>query len=131
MRFLPWLEFGFSSLTHYRTHLTSRDKPDVTKAQMAYTSNLSDAEWKNIEPILPKRKRTRPAKWSQREILDGILYQLKNGCNWVDLPKDFPPYSTVFWHFKRWRENEGFAKMLTQLHGQVRVVAKKKLNIVH
>ena len=98
---------------------------------MAYTSNLSDAEWKIIEPELPKRKRTRPSKWSQREILDGVLYQLKNGCNWVDLPKDFPPYSTVFWHFKRWRENEGFAKMLTQLHGKVRLAAKKNLSIVH
>ncbi|WP_353735274.1 transposase [Okeania sp. SIO2C2] len=39
-----------------------------------------------IEPLLPKKKKTRPEKWSNREILDGILYQLKNGCNWCDLP---------------------------------------------
>ncbi|WP_442939112.1 transposase [Nostoc sp.] len=31
-------------------------------------------------------------------MFNGILYQLKNGCNWQDLPKDFPPYSTVYWH---------------------------------
>ncbi|WP_366664731.1 transposase [Moorena sp. SIO3E8] len=41
--------------------------------------------------------------WSKRQILDGILYQLKNGCNWCDLPRDLPPYSTVFWYYKQWR----------------------------
>ncbi|WP_347276482.1 transposase [Chroococcidiopsis sp [FACHB-1243]] len=45
---------------------------------------------------LPKKKQTRPPKWTKRQILDGVFYQLKNGCNWGDLPKDLPPYSTVF-----------------------------------
>ena len=66
---------------------------------MAYTSSLTDREWEIIEPLLPKKKRTRPPKWSKREILNGVLYQLKNGCpkgyrsayNWVDLPNDLPP----------------------------------------
>lgn len=60
-----------------------------------------------IEPLLPKKKRTFPPKWTKREILDGVLYQLKNGCNWCDLPKDLPPYSTVFWHYKQWRIGRG------------------------
>lgn len=59
---------------------------------MAYSSSLTDAEWDILEPlllqILPQKKRTRPCNWTKREILDGILYQLKNGCNWEDLPKD-------------------------------------------
>ncbi len=63
---------------------------------MPYKSSLSDEEWKMLEPllseILPPKKQTRPANWSKREILDGIFYQLKNGCNWQDLPKDLPPY---------------------------------------
>ncbi|WP_293059769.1 transposase [Okeania sp. SIO2B3] len=50
------------------------------------SSSLTDKEWVIIEPLLPKKKKTRPEKWSKREILDGILYQLKNGCNWCDLP---------------------------------------------
>jgi transposase len=65
---------------------------------MSYSSNLSDAEWELLEPhlrqVLPKKKRTRPQNWSHRQIIDAILYQLKNGCNWNDLPRDFPPYST-------------------------------------
>ncbi len=49
---------------------------------MAYSSSLTDAEWAVLEPllpqILPQKKRTRPADWTKRELLDGILYQLKN-----------------------------------------------------
>jgi transposase len=74
---------------------------------MSYSSSLTDAEWEIFEPllleILPKKKRTRPCDWSKRELIDGMLYQLKNGCNWKDLPKEFPPYSTVYWHYKQWR----------------------------
>ncbi|WP_445302563.1 transposase [Microcoleus sp. MON2_D5] len=50
---------------------------------MSYSSSLTDAEWEIIEPllpqILPQKKQTRPCNWTKREILDGILYQLKNG----------------------------------------------------
>lgn len=45
-----------------------------------------------IEPLLPLKKKTQLPKWTKRQILDGVLYQLKNGCNWQDLPKDLPPY---------------------------------------
>jgi len=63
---------------------------------MPYSTNLTDAEWEILSPllnqILPHKKKTRPPNWTQREILNGIFYQLKNGCNWADLPKDLPPY---------------------------------------
>ena len=52
---------------------------------MPDSSSLTDREWEILEPLLPKKKRTRPPKWSKREILNGILYPLKNGCNWCDL----------------------------------------------
>ncbi|MFN6474606.1 MAG: transposase [Nostoc sp. SerVER01] len=53
---------------------------------MPYSSSLSDKEWEIIEPLLPQKKQTRPPKWTKRQILDDIFYQLKNGCNWCDLP---------------------------------------------
>lgn len=53
---------------------------------MPYSSSLTDKEWEIIEPLLPQKKRTRPPRWTKRQILDGIFYQLKNGCNWCDLP---------------------------------------------
>jgi transposase len=97
---------------------------------MSYSSNLTDGEWKIVEPLLlellPKKKRTRPSEWSKRELLDGMLYQLKNGCNWQDLPKEFPPYSTVYWHYKQWRNAGVFEELMRVLHGQVREQVKKK-----
>jgi transposase len=93
---------------------------------MQYSSSLTDKEWEIIEPLLPKKNRTNPSKWSKRKILDGILYQLKNGCNWCDLPKDLPPYSTVFWHYKQWRAQGVIEEIRDVLHGQVRQQIKKK-----
>ncbi len=67
---------------------------------MTYSSSLSDPDWEILEPllkeILPAKKQTRPLAWTKREIFDGILYQLKNGCNWQDLPKDLPPFTQRF-----------------------------------
>jgi transposase len=59
-------------------------------------------------------------------LIDGILYRLKNGCNWEDLPKDLPPYSTVYWHYKQWRESGTIEKLMTVLHEQVRAHVNKK-----
>ena len=97
---------------------------------MSYSSSLTDQEWEILVPllpeILPQKQQTCPPKWSKREILDGIFYQLKNGCNWQDLPKDLPPYSTVYWHYKQWREAGAIAQLMNLLHGQVREQVKKK-----
>jgi transposase len=93
---------------------------------MSYSSNLTDREWEIIEPLLPRKKKTNPGKWTKREIFDGVLYQLKNGCNWQDLPKDFPPYSTVYWHYKQWRSEGVIQTIMTTLHGKVREQVNKK-----
>ena len=57
---------------------------------MPYSSNLTNEEWEIIEPLLPQilppKKQTRPCNWTKRELLDGMFYQLKNGCNWEDKP---------------------------------------------
>jgi hypothetical protein len=83
----------------------------------------------HIEPILhqilPIKKATRPPNWTKREILNGIFYQLKNGCNWQDLPKDLPPYSTVYWYYKQWRSQGVLEELMRVLHSQVREQAKK------
>ena len=101
---------------------------------MPYSSSLTDEKWEILEPlpllphILPTKKQTRPCNWTKREILDGIFYQLKNGCNWQDLPKDLPPYSTVYWHYKQWRAEGTIETLMDILHNQVREQVKKKPN---
>lgn len=92
---------------------------------MGYTSSLSDQEWAIVEPLLPKRKKTCPCKWTKREVFDGIMYHLKNGCSWADLPKDFPPSGTVYGYYSEWREAGVFEQMQTALHTQVREQAEK------
>lgn len=93
---------------------------------MPYSSSLTDKEWNIIEPLLPQKKKTRPPEWTKRQILDGIFYQLKNGCNWGDLPRDLPPYSTAFWYYKQWRETGVLDEIMNKLHGKVREQAQKK-----
>jgi putative transposase len=62
-----------------------------------YPSDLSDAEWANLAPLIPPAKPGgRPRKWPMRTILDGIFYVLRSGCAWRLLPHDFPPWQTVY-----------------------------------
>jgi transposase len=97
---------------------------------MAYSSSFTDKEWEIIEPllleVLPQKKQTRPSEWTKREILDGILYQLKNGRNWNDLLKELPPYSTVYWHYKQWRSAKVIEKLMTVLvnHSKVQFLCE-------
>src|SRR5664279_1461152 len=74
---------------------------DITRHKHArkglrYSSDLTDAEWAVLEPLLPARSRLgRPPKWSLRAILDGLFYVLRSGLPWRMMPRDFPPVSTV------------------------------------
>ncbi len=61
---------------------------------------------KVIEPYLPRPYlQTKPLKWGYHQILNGIFYQLVNGCRWVDLPKDLPPNGTVYYWFSKWKKD--------------------------
>ena len=69
-----------------------------------YLTDLSDAEWECIEPNFPAAKeRGRPRVHSWRHILDAIFYVLRSGCAWRLLPRDFPPWKTVYHYFRKWR----------------------------
>ena|SRR5437667_1732054 len=70
----------------------------------SYPSNLSDAEWETLQDHLPPLpKRGRPPTHSQRAIFNAIFYVLRTGCPWRYLPINFPPWHTVFYHFRRLR----------------------------
>lgn len=73
---------------------------------LRYSSDLTDAEWAVLEPLLPARSRLgRPAKWSLRTIADALLYILRSGQPWRMLPGDFPPMTTVQGYFYAWRDS--------------------------
>jgi len=71
-----------------------------------YPSDLTDHEWEVLQPYLPAPKqRGRPLEYSLREIINAILYVLRAGCAWRMMPHDLPPWQTVYYHFRKWRED--------------------------
>jgi transposase len=93
---------------------------------MAYTTDLSKEEFSILEPLLPTKSRTRPPIWTKHQILNGIFYQLVNGCRWVDLPKDLPPSGTVFHYFNTWKADGVWELVCQQIFIQSRLAKGKK-----
>jgi putative transposase len=88
-----------------------------------YPSDLSDKEWQALRPLfreLPRRGRKR--KWSIRTVLNAIFYVLKTGCQWRYLPANFPPWETVFYHFRQWQRRGKWFKV----HETLRKATRKK-----
>jgi putative transposase len=92
----------------------------------SYCTDLSDSEWTYLRsclPELPKTVRTRTH--SLRDIFDAIFYVLKTGCHWRLLPHDFPPWQTVFYHFRRFRLSGMWHRIFTLLGAAERKRAGK------
>ena len=86
-----------------------------------YPSDLSDAEWEIIEPLLPNPKGFgHPRTVNLREILNGIFYVQRTGCQWEMLPHDLPPYSTVYKYFRKWQRKGIWQSIHDKLRGQLR-----------
>lgn len=80
-----------------------------SRDDLRYGSDLTDAEWAIIAPFMPPPARTgRPRLWTMREIMNAIFYVLRSGCAWRLLPKDFPPMTTVYGWFLRFRRQNLF-----------------------
>jgi putative transposase len=87
----------------------------------SYPTDLADTAWKALEPHVPAHnKRGRPKAHSTREILNAIFYLLKSGCPWRLLPREFPPWETVYWWFRKWREDGTFEHINAALREALR-----------
>jgi putative transposase len=88
----------------------------------SYPTDLTEAEWRCLEPHVPAPEgRGRPKTHTTREILDAVFYVLKSGCPWRLLPRDFPPWQTVYWWFGRWRADANFERLTAALRERLRV----------
>jgi transposase len=84
---------------------TEITRPDYDRRFLRYASDCSDEEWALIAPFLkPASSVGRPLKHSMRQIWNAISYIAATGCQWAMLPKDFPPFTTVQYHFYRLRD---------------------------
>jgi transposase len=87
-----------------------------------YPSDVTDAEWKLIERLIPEPKPGgRPAKYARRDVVDAIRYVARAGCVWRLLPHDFPPWNSVFKYFTQWKEDGVWKSVHDKLRGDVRV----------
>ena len=72
-----------------------------------YTSDLSDEQWQIIKPFLPLEHvgAGRPIEIDMRQAINGMLYVLKTGCQWENMPHDFPNYQSVYYHYNKWTKD--------------------------
>ena len=71
--------------------------------EQRYPSDVTDAEWTIIAPMIPpQRQGGRHRETDMREVMNAVRYVLRTGCQWRQLPKDFPPRSTVYNYFWEW-----------------------------
>ena len=86
-----------------------------------YPSDLTDAQWSLIEPLIPAAKTGgRPARYPRREIVNAVLYLTRNGGAWRALPHDLPPWSLVHYYFWHWKQDGTWHKVHDQLVGDLR-----------
>ena len=94
----------------------------------AYPSDLSDAEWKLLEPLLPPAKtRGRKRRVNLREVVNAIFYVLHTGCQWDYLPHDFPPADTVYGYFRQWKNDGTWGRLNDTLRRKVRQADRKSV----
>ncbi len=77
-----------------------------------YPSDVSDAQWQEISLLFIG---TRQSKWTKRELLNAVFYVVKTGCQWRQLPHDFPPYQTVYSFYRRTLKSGLWDKILQYL----------------
>jgi transposase len=93
----------------------------------AYASDLSEAQWGILEPLIPPAKTGgRPRSVNMREILKGIFYILRGGCAWRLLPHDFPAWSTVYDYLRKWRNEGVWERIVTTLRECLRLQAGRQ-----
>ena len=69
---------------------------------MAYPTDLTSEQFALVQDYLPKKKITKPRKYSYHQIFNAILYVVISGCQWRMLPKDLPNWKTVHHYFLTW-----------------------------
>lgn len=90
----------------------------------AYPSDLTDAQWALVEPLIPPCKPGgRHQEIPRRELVNAIFYLLRTGCPWRALPHDLPHWQTVYDYFRQWQREGVWAELVATLHQQARTRA--------
>jgi len=89
---------------------------------LRYDTDLSDAEWAILVPLrAPTSRRGRPRKPNPRRVLNAILSILRGGEPWRLLPHEFPPWQSLYGHFRRWRQRGTWRSINDALRSRARM----------
>lgn len=93
----------------------------MSASRRSYSTDLTDAEWKILAPLLPAEKPGgRHRLYSMREIINALRYLLRAGCAWRLLPHDFPHWRAVYHYFKLWKEDGTWLEIHDHLYAELR-----------
>ena len=107
---------------------TTENRPRYDRTGLRYPSDLTDAGWALVEPLLPSAKRGgRRREVVVRDVLNGVVYILSTACRWRALPKDLPPRSTVHRYFQRWDYDGTLMKIHDALYVACREQAEREV----
>ena len=103
---------------------TTENRPRYNRDKLRYPSDLTDAEWALVAPLIPPAKRGgRKRSVDVREVVNGLMYVLSTGCQWRYVPKDLPPRSTLFSYFGLW----AWAGVIDRTHHALYVQCRETL----
>ena len=104
---------------------------NARRPRQAYSTDISDAEWKILEPLVPPaiaHPNLQEPKHARREILNAIRYRTRTGCAWRMLPHDFPPWKTVYNTYRGWAKNGTMKTIHDALVEQLRLEEGRNLD---
>src|ERR1035437_1931963 len=103
------------------------NRPLYNRDKLRYASDLTDAEWRHIGPLMPPAKRGGgKRRVDMREVVNGVMYDLSTGCQWRYIPKDLPPRSTVADYFRLWSHKGTLEKIHHALYIKCREQAERE-----
>jgi putative transposase len=94
----------------------------LSHRERVYTSDVSDKEWEIIEPLLPLEGEGpgRPLELDMRQVVNAIFYVVRTGCQWENLPQDYPNHNSVYYHYRKWCTDGTWRRINTALRKQER-----------
>jgi putative transposase len=98
----------------------------MTQFTQTYPTDLKYTEWQLLAEFFCAPKRGHPRKWERWQIVNAILYVTRTGCQWRMLPKDLPPWQTVYGYFRRWTRQGLWERINAALVERVRTQAGRQ-----
>lgn len=94
----------------------------MSQKKRRYTSDLTEKQWMVIKPLLPLKRQGpgRPLKLNMRRVVDAIFYVIRTGCQWDNLPSEYPNHNSVYYHFRKWSQDGTWQRVNEVLRQQER-----------